>query len=351
MLLKLNQIIMYALLAFFFALVLYPFFIAFLQRCKIGKTIRENDCVGQKSLIFSDMHAHKAWTPNMGWAMLLIVMVVMLLLSVALQHRWVINNNLVSREETYIVLFAFFSLWLLWLFDDYLNVKWKNAIKWMSAKWKLLWMFLISWLMSRRFYDKLSVDYLTLWKWITLSIGFWFPLLSFFFTVWIVNAINITDGLDGLAWGMLIIVLAVLAVATFMSQLYIVSAVVAIVIAVLLAFLRYNINPAKIFMWDGGAFALAGLISSLVYVLNMRMAIVVPFLFLFLLFWMEIWSSALQMFWKKVFKKKLFAIAPAHHWFEHRGRDEWTVVMKAWLIQWILAMVTLLFLFYQFHTL
>jgi len=63
------------------------------------------------------------------------------------------------------------------------------------------------------------------------------------------------------------------------------------------------------------------------------MSIVLPFLFLFLLFRLEIGSSALQIFWKKVYGKKLFSIAPLHHRFEYKGEQEWTVVMKAWLLQ------------------
>lgn len=67
--------------------------------------------------------------------------------------------------------------------------------------------------------------------------------------------------------------------------------------------------------------------------LNMSMGILLPFLLLFLVFWIEIGTSALQIFWKKIYKRKLFAIAPFHHWLEHRGEQETTIVMKAWLVQ------------------
>ena len=349
MLLKLNNILLYGLVAFFAALVLYPFFIRLLKYYKVGKTIREDSVTGDKAVIFKDMHAHKAGTPNMGGAMLLIVMIVMVIFSLLLQHWWWTRHSLITREETYIILFAFFALWLLWLVDDYLNVKGHGTIKGLSAKGKLLGMFVIAAFISWWFYAKLGVDYITLSWGGTLQLWWLAPVLMFFLTVSIVNAINITDGLDGLAGWLLCIVLAVLAVATFMSQLYIATTVIGIVIAVLLAFMWFNINPAKIFMGDGGAFALAGLLSTLIYLLNMRLAIVLPFLFLFLLFWVEIASSALQMFWKKVFKRKLFTIAPFHHRCEHRGCKEWTIVMKAWLLQGLLALVVLIFLFYQFH--
>jgi phospho-N-acetylmuramoyl-pentapeptide-transferase len=119
--------------------------------------------------------------------------------------------------------------------------------------------------------------------------------------------------------------------------------------AILVAFMFYNIHPAKIFMGDSWAFALWGLIASLLYFLNMRTGILIPFLILFSLFIIDLCSSFLQIFWKKYLKRKLFAISPLHHLFEHRGIDETTIVMKAWFIQGILAAITIIILFYQFN--
>jgi phospho-N-acetylmuramoyl-pentapeptide-transferase len=121
------------------------------------------------------------------------------------------------------------------------------------------------------------------------------------------------------------------------------------VMAILVAFMFYNIHPAKIFMGDSWAFALWGLIASLLYFLNMRTGIVIPFIILFGLFIIDLSSSFLQIFWKKYFKKKLFAISPLHHLFEHRGINETTIVMKARFIQGILAAITIIILFYQFN--
>ena len=128
-------------------------------------------------------------------------------------------------------------------------------------------------------------------------------------------------------------VLATLALVTFLNQTYIATSLIVIVVAVLVSFLWYNINPAKIFMGDSGAFALGGLLSSLILLLNMREGIVIPFIILFALFINELLSSFLQIFWKKFFKRKLFAIAPFHHLWEYRGMKEYTVVMKFWMIQ------------------
>lgn len=89
-----------------------------------------------------------------------------------------------------------------------------------------------------------------------VSLGIFYPIITFFITISIVNAINITDGLDGLAGGLMMIVLFVLGVITFFNGTFIATTVIAIVITTLIAFMFYNINPAKIFMGDSGAFAL-----------------------------------------------------------------------------------------------
>lgn len=347
MLLKLWLILTYALASFGLAMMLYPSYIGRLRRLKVGKTIREAAATWERSEIFAKMHAHKAGTPNVGGGLFVWVVLVMIVASLLLQHFDIINNSLINREETYLLLFSFFSFGAIGLVDDYLNVKWYGTIKWLSAKTKLIGMCVIAGLLAWWFFARLGVDYVSLSPDVQVTLGRFAPVLSFFLTLSIVNAINITDWLDGLAGGLLLIVLGVFSVATFVSGLYIATAVVMIVMAVLAAFLWFNINPAKIFMWDGGAFAIAGLISVLVMLLNMRMGILVPFLIVFLVFWIEIASSALQIFWKKFRKKKLFAIAPFHHLLEHRGRSETTVVMKAWLVQMLLAIVALILFVYQ----
>ena len=110
-------------------------------------------------------------------------------------------------------------------------------------------MFLFAAFIAWWFYVKLGIDYINFWPIAgKMSLGIFAPVLTFVFTIGIVNAINITDGLDGLAGGLMTIILFTLAVATFVTQTYISTAVLAIVIACLLAFLWFNINPAKVFM-------------------------------------------------------------------------------------------------------
>lgn len=350
MLFKLNIIILYSLFAFFISLLLYPFYILFLKKIKAGKLIREEGSSWGKAKIFMKLHWHKTWTPTMGGGVFLLVLGLLVMLSLLFQKMGYINNSLWAREETYIILFAFFSMWILWFIDDFLNIKGIWKIKWLTAKMKLLWMFLFSAFISYWFFSKLGISYINTWpiNW-EIQLGILYPIVTFFLTVLIVNAINIVDWLDGLVWGLVMLILLVLWIATFFYSWYLATTIIWIILWIMLAFLWFNINPAKIFMWDSWSLALGGLIATLIYLLNIKMGIFIPFLFLFSLFLLEISTSFLQICFKKIFKKKLFPIAPFHHYLEYKWLNEYTIVMKFWVIQWVLSAITVILIFYQFN--
>jgi len=350
MLVKLNQILILWLVAFLLSIVLYPIYIRFLKYIKAGKQIREDTTTWERSKIFAKLHQHKKWTPTMWWWLFLIIMWVMIGVSYLLKSYDLINNALLERWETYIILFWFFSMGLLGLLDDYLNIKWHSRVKGLNVKMKLIGMFIFASFISWWFYTKLGISTINFWP-IAGNIELWLfaPIITFFVTVLIVNAINIADWLDWLAGGLVTLIFLVLSVVTFMSWTYISSAIVVIFIAILIAFLWFNINPAKVFMWDSWAFAIGWFLSSLIFVLNMKIGILIPFLVIFLLFSLDVFSSIWQLLSKKILKRKLFTVAPLHHLFEHKWVYETTIVMKAWLIQWILAVITLIIIFYQMN--
>ena len=341
---KFINILMYCLIATGLSVLLYPRYIRLLKYLKAGKTIREVSVTGEKSEIFTQLHAHKAGTPTMWWGLFIIIMLIMIAISFLVQKFRLITFSLRNPQETYIILFGFFSMGLIGLADDFLNIKNFGKVKGLSAKTKLIGMFLFSAWISYRFYRVLGVDYINLWPlgW-KIEIWFWFPILTF-----IVNAINITDGLDGLAGGLMMIILTALGLVTFLNGTYIATTVVGVLVAVLGAFLFFNINPAKVFMGDSGAFALGGILSALIYLLNMRFWIIVPFIVIFGIFIVELCSSGLQIFWKKVFKRKLFAMAPFHHLLEHKGMKETSIVMKMWLVQWVLAVAAIILILVEY---
>lgn len=341
-----NTIIVYGLITFLFSTLLYPFYIRFLRRYKAGKTIREADVTGSDATIFHSLHQHKEGTPTMGWGFFLIMVAFMVWLSyIPYTLDW-INNTLLNRQETYILLFGFFSMWLIGLVDDILNIRGHGKVKGLSARSKMFGMVFFSAFITYWFYGQLNVDWLLLRPGMKIDLWIWFVPFSFVFVLFVTHAINITDGLDGLAWGLMSMVLWTLAIITFFNQTYIATSLIVIVIAILISFLRYNINPAKIFMWDSGAFALWGLLSSLILLLNMREWIILPFIILFAIFIIELLSSFLQILSKKYLKRKLFPIAPLHHLCEYYGMKEYTVVMKFWMIQGVLSIVCVIIIIY-----
>ncbi len=348
-LIKLNYIVGYSLVSFFIAFILYPWYIKFLKYLKAWKVLRDQGTSWWEAKIFKKLHQHKAWTPTMWWWLLLLVVAILVAFSFVLKKIGLIKYSLLNQRETYIILFAFFSMWILGLVDDFLNIKGVWNVKGLTAKMKLIWMFLFSSFIAYWFYVKLWVDWINFWPIDgIIHLGILFPIFIFFFTVFIVNAVNITDWLDWLAWWLALMVLFILAIITFFYKWYLATALIGVVIWALLAFLWFNINPAKVFLGDSGALAIWWLIASLVYLLNIKMGILIPFMILFLLFEIELFSSFLQIISKKIFRRKIFPIAPFHHMLEYKWMKESTIVMKFWLLQGVLSGITLILIFYQF---
>lgn len=349
MLNNLILILSFTLVTFIGAIILYPFYIRLLRRWKAWKTIRSDSATWDKAVIFSKLHEHKAWTPTMGWGLFLLMMLVMIGISIISQKLWWTNYHLRNRQETYIILFWFFSMWLIGLIDDILNIRGVWKVKWLNMRAKMFGLILFSGWISYWFYHVLWIDYINLAP-VFGIIHLWrrFPILTFIATIFIVNAVNITDWLDGLAGWLNIFVLITFAVALFISQRYLATTVLGICISTLVAFMFFNINPAKVFMWDSWAFCLWWLIAATAYLLNMSIWIFIPAFIVFLIFSIDLCTSGLQMFWKKVFHHKLFPIAPFHHFLEYKWVKEYTIVMYMWLIQTILTVVAIITIFRQF---
>ncbi len=348
MIIKINQIIVFALITMGISFVLYPWFIKFLRAKKVGQSIREADMTGKKSEIFNKLHKHKHGTPTMWGAIFLIIVIIMILISLLVQKMGLVRFSLWNREETYLLIFGFFSMGMIGVLDDYLNIKGFGAKKGLSARSKMLGMVVFSAFISWWFYAKLGIDYINFWPIVEQRhIGIFFPIVSFIMIIAITNAINIVDGLDGLAGGLMSMILLGLGMLAFFNQTFIISTLVAVLLSVLIVFMFFNIYPAKVFMGDSWALGLWGFLWTLLLMLNMKIGVFVPFLVLFLLFILDTGSSALQIFWKKVFKKKLFPVAPLHHLLENRWVHEANIVMKAWIIQLILLSVFIILMSLQ----
>lgn len=321
-----------------------PYFIKFLISHKLWKQIREEATIW-KAIEFLKLHKGKIWTPTMWWAIILWITFFMVLVSIIIQYFWFINNSLFNQKETYLSLFTLLTVWALWLLDDWINVKWNWRTKWMSARFKLLWLIIFALLWALWFYYKLDWENRDL-NLIVTNLHLWIWFIPFFVLVIVssANSVNITDWLDWLAWGLLLFSYSTYAYITYSQELYLLSTLCITIIWAIIAFLWFNVKPAKFYMWDVWSLALwanlwiMAMITNTVFILFIVWAI---FIFETLSVIIQLTSKKLRN-WKKVFK-----IAPFHHHLEAIGRSEENVVFRLWLIWLILAVIWIIFYILQ----
>jgi len=338
---NLIQIFGFWLATFLVGFLITPYYIMLLQYAKMWKQIRENATIG-KAFGFFKLHEKKAGTPTMGWAIIVWTVFFMVFLSIILQSTWYINNSLFNQQETYLSLFTLFSVWLLGWVDDWMNIRgiWKT--KWLSAKFKMAWLLLLSWLWAWWFYDKLG------WSDILLSLPFipgieiWILFIPLFMFIIIAaaNSVNFTDGLDGLAGWLLLFSYGVYWFITYDQWLFLLSTLCVSICGALVAFLWYNIKPARFFMGDVWALALWANLWLMALLTNTVFILII----VWLIFILETLSVIIQLTSKKLRKwKKVFKIAPFHHHLEACWWSEETVVFRLWLVGLILSVVWVVF--------
>lgn len=336
----LIPIFSFSLATFLVWLFIIPYFIELLKKYKIGKQIREEATIG-KAVEFLKLHKTKTGTPTMWGAIILIIVFLMVIFSIVLQKLWFINNSLFNQKETYLALFTLATVGILWAIDDYLNVRGIGRTKWLSARFKMFWLLVFSWGGAWWFYDKLDwgsrlLDIpFTGW----MEIGIYFIPLFIFIIIATANSVNITDGLDGLAPGLLLFAYGVYAYITYDQWLYLLSTLCVSIIGALVAFLWYNIKPAKVYMWDVGSLALWANLWIMAMLTNtISVLIIVGAIFIF-----ETISVIIQLTSKKLRNgKKIFKIAPFHHHLEAIWWSEETVVFKLWLVGIVLSAIWLI---------
>jgi len=341
--------LMLALVAYLLSVLIYPFCIRLLRFFHIQKTIRINDATWQQASIFASMHGHKSGTPTMGWVVFLIIVGLFMIASWRAKDYWLINYDFFNAKETGLLLVWFFGMGVIGLLDDIFNILKLTKVRWLAAWPKLFMMFAFAWWIAYWFVRKLNVFTINirpLGGEIVLP-----PIIAricyFLFILFVTNAINITDGLDGLAWWLLVQVFSVVWLIAFLDSKFLTSGLVVIVLASVTGFLWHNIHPAKIFMGDSGSFSLGWLLAVSMLLLNIEIGVFIPFVIMFGLFTLDAWSSLLQILRKKRKKEKLFPIAPIHHYLEYRGMHETTIVMKRWLVQAWLNVIGLMLLLFQ----
>ncbi|MDD3888062.1 MAG: phospho-N-acetylmuramoyl-pentapeptide-transferase [Patescibacteria group bacterium] len=319
-------------IAFVTAILLTPVLTHFLYKYKLGKNIRSSGAP-----VYTKLHQKKAGTPTMGgiliWASVLILIILFLILGKLFPNYfgWM---NFMSRSETWLPLFALIITALIGLLDDLMNV-FKVGPKGggLRMRAKIVLYTLVAAIGAWWFYYKLGWDSLHVPGIGDFSISWWYFPLFVLVIVATSFSVNESDGLDGLAGGILLTCFSAYAVIAFMQDKVDLATFCGAVVGALLAFLWFNIYPARFFMGDTGAFGLGTTLGVIAMLTNS--VLVLPIIALPLV--LESGSVIIQMISKKLFKHKVFISTPIHHHFEALGWPETKVTMRFWIIAIISA--------------
>lgn len=310
-----------------------PYLIEKLRVLKFGEVVRED---GPAS------HFSKAGTPTMGGAIILLIVLATVLL-------W---GNL-SNPYVWVMVFVTAGMGLIGLIDDYSKVV-KRKKGGMRARTKLMWQVAVALGAALFLYDSgfntvVSIPFFKEWQ---FDLGIYYIIFAVFVIVGTSNAVNLTDGLDGLAIGPMII-----AAATYLLLAYLVghvkianylhiqyvprvgelSVFAGAMVGASLGFLWFNTYPAQVFMGDVGSLSLGGALGTL--------AVITKNEFLLLLvggiFVVEALSVICQVGSFKLTGKRVFAMAPIHHHFELKGWPEPKIIVRFWIISIILALLAI----------
>lgn len=308
------------LLTLIIMLLIMPGLIDYLHKIKFGQTEREEGLAS---------HKKKNGTPTMGGlAFIIVPTLVYVVCSFFTPFKLDLN--------TIVILLAFVGYGVVGFIDDYIIVVQKN-----NEGLKPAHKFLLQSILAVVFFFLYRTNSTTdIWIPIfdvTIDLSWFYFILVFLMFTAETNAVNLTDGLDGLCAGQMVIALVPFAIFAFIQGLNNVACLICLVIFALLGYLKFNKHPAKIFMGDTGSLALGGFIAAVAMVLKQEvLLIIIGFVFV-----AEVCSVIIQVTYYKKTHKRIFKMAPLHHHFEMCGWSEEKVVTRFRLVGVILAVLGL----------
>lgn len=319
-------------IAFLLSILLTPYLTNFLFKNKLGKKIRQTGFDESKAPIFYKLHKSKENTPTMGGLLIWIVAAILTI---------IFNLN---RAETYLPLFTLVFVGFIGAIDDLMNARGVGPNKGgMRFRTKFIIYFVIALIGAWWFYYKLG------WSTIhipggnifglpsDIEIGWWYIPLFVFVLLGTSFSSNQTDGLDGLLGGIMSICFAAYSIIALTRGQFALAAFCGTLTGSILAFLWFNIYPARFFMGDTGSFSLGMTLAVVAFLTNT--VLVLPIIALVLV--IEALSTIIQIVSKKYFKKKVFLSAPIHHHFQALGWPETKVTQRFWVISAVAAIIGL----------
>ncbi len=319
-------------------------FINLLYKTKMQRRVQvTRDAFNNNTPIFDKLHNHKQGTPVGGGILIIVTTVLIyalfLMLSFVLRRPMQANYPALGSEVK-IILFTFIGFALLGLYDDLAKMfNWEQTHFFgLRLRHKLILETILALIASYWLFTELKIGILYIPFFGVFTLSWWYVPFATFVIVAFSNAVNITDGLDGLSSGILMIALA----AYWVIARSIIDMPTALFVGVwlggLVAFLYFNIYPARIMLGDSGAlsfgatFAVIGLVLGKAFSLTIIGGV----------FILEITTSLLQLLSKRFRKKKLFKVAPFHLYLQNKGWEEPKIVMRLWLLAILFALCGLM---------
>lgn len=322
------QVFVLSMAAFFVAMLLTPIYTFFAYRFRFWKKQRSTSTTGEILKVFTKLHENKFKRniPTMAGMIFVVAITVVTLFNL-------------DRGETWLPLAALIGGGIVGLLDDIINLKGNGSgVAGMRSSIKFLMITVLGVVLGWWFFEKNGVSSIHVPFMGDLVIGWWIIPLFALVVVATGNAVNISDGLDGLAGGLLSISYGTFGViALFQGQEFL-AGFCFTVVGALLSYVWFNIYPARFFMGDVGSFSLGaalGVVAMLTDTLFLLPIIGIVFV-------VEAGSSALQIASKRLFKKKIFLSAPVHHHLEAIGWPETKVTMRFWVIGCVAAFIGVL---------
>lgn len=326
---ELNQTFALSVAAFLLAMILTPVYTHFAYKYKFWKTQRSAAVTGERLKIFNILHKEKIarHVPTMAGTIAVVAITAITL-----------ARNL-DRAQTWLPLAALLGGAFVGLIDDVLNVFGSNRKDAGLRSWvKFAMITAMSIVLGWFFYTKLGYNTIHIPYFGEWQVGAW--IISFFVLAVVStgNAVNISDGLDGLAGGLLVMSFSAFGVIALLQGHIKLAGFCFTVVGALLSYLWFNIYPARFFMGDVGSFAFGTSLGVVAMMTNTLFLLPI----IGILFVVEAGSSLLQVISKKLFHRKIFVSAPIHHHLEATGWPEVKVTMRFWVIAGVAAFIGML---------
>lgn len=313
--------------------ILFVPFIDFLYRIKLQRANQKTkDPFDQRTPIFDKLHSWKVGTPIGGG--------ILIILSVSILTLWSygILDTDIKPWELFVIFFSFISFGILGLYDDMKKLAGENKTFFgLRFRHKFIIQWILALIVAFVFYVQLGYSFVFLPLFGLISIGVFFVPFAAFVIVSFVNAVNITDGLDGLASGLLLICLGGFLAISAAQVDQSLGIFVAILLGAISAFLYFNIYKARLILGDVGALSLGAAIAVIGLLTGKTLTLAV----IGGVFIIEIASSLLQLLAKKYLGRRIFPAAPFHLLLQKRGWEEPKIVMRAWLVGFFFAILGL----------